>query len=455
MTPIALALVDGVKVVVPSALNLMTPYVLCEQHDWFEDEVRFLRHLLKPGQKVIDIGANYGVYTLPMARTVGPTGHVWCFEPASTTAGYLAQSIATNGFAHVSLEKSALSSASGTAQLNLNDNAELNELVRGGNAAGLTETVPLITLDECLERHDWRDITFLKIDAEGEEAKILLGGRRFFAELSPLIEYEVKAGHDVHLDLVEAFAALGYRSYRLVPGLNLLVPFSTQATPDGYLLNLFCCKADRAELLAAQGYLVEALPEPVPASPDRYHWRQTLAKLPYGRQLAGQWEETVKVGQSAEVESALALFLQSQDASLPAAERFACLHASLQKLNGAPPSYLRLGSLARVARAYGARTIAVNALAQLCSAIRLRGQVDLSEPFLVPAARFEQTVPGEKIGNWILAAALEEAESLTFFSSYYSGISAKPRLELICNLGFASAEMQRRLSLVKQRFPLP
>src|SRR5215470_15490642 len=101
--PITLPLVDGTQVVVPDSLDLITPYVLREQQDWFEDEIKFLRRLLKPGDKVIDIGANYGVYTLSMARTVGPEGRVWAFEPASGTASLLAEGIAANGFAHVNL----------------------------------------------------------------------------------------------------------------------------------------------------------------------------------------------------------------------------------------------------------------------------------------------------------------------------------------------------------------
>ncbi|MBI5658651.1 MAG: FkbM family methyltransferase [Nitrosomonadales bacterium] len=119
MTNAVLTLVDGVRVVVPDSLNLITPYVLREQEDWFEDEIKFLRHLLRPGQRAIDIGANYGVYTLSMARTVGPAGHVWAFEPASSTASLLAEGIAANRFTHVTLERSALSSSSGTAQLSL------------------------------------------------------------------------------------------------------------------------------------------------------------------------------------------------------------------------------------------------------------------------------------------------------------------------------------------------
>lgn len=89
-----LELFDGVRIVVPDSLDRITPYVVLEQQDWFEDEIKFVRRLLKPGQKAIDIGANYGVYTLSMAKAVGPTGRVWAFEPASRTARLLAEGIA-------------------------------------------------------------------------------------------------------------------------------------------------------------------------------------------------------------------------------------------------------------------------------------------------------------------------------------------------------------------------
>jgi hypothetical protein len=69
-----LALVDGVRIVVPNSIELITPYVLHEQQDFFEDELPFVRGLLQAGQKVIDIGANYGVYTLERLEDIHELG---------------------------------------------------------------------------------------------------------------------------------------------------------------------------------------------------------------------------------------------------------------------------------------------------------------------------------------------------------------------------------------------
>lgn len=466
-----LIMVDGVRIVVPDSLDLITPYVLLEQQDWFEDEIKFLRRLLQPGQKVIDIGANYGVYTLSMAQTVGSTGCVWAFEPASSTASLLAEGIAVNGFTQIVLEQSALSSTCGTAQLSLSEHSELNALVHGKPSSNTSETVPLVTIDECMERYGWRDIEFMKIDAEGEEANILKGGERFFAERSPLVQYEIKAGVALHLELVQNFAALGYNSYRLVPGLDLLVPFDAKSPPDGYLLNLFCCKQDRIELLAAQGFLINYAAHPPTTRTGRlkdilgkvknrnvYDWRHTIAKLPYGALLANRWKQTMAAGNNAEVGEALSFYALSRDSSLSSSERFDALEASCSTLNilcERQPSHLRLASLARVARDYGARSIAVNALQYLSNVILQRNNVDLSEPFLAPGERFDSIPPGEAVGNWVLAAVLEELERLGSFSSFYSGASARQRLEIIRTLGFGSAEMERRLRMLQKRFGLP
>lgn len=457
---VTFALVDDTRIVVPDSLDLVTTYVVREQEDWFEDEIRFMRRLLKPGQRVIDIGANYGIYTLVMANLVGPDGKVWAFEPASSTADLLAASIAANSYGHVLLERSALSSVSGWARLSLNKNSELNELVRDEQFVGESEVVSLVTLDASMERYRWAGIDFMKIDAEGEEANILKGGTKFFEDESPLIQYEVAVGSYLHFDLVHQFAEMGYRSYRLVPALNALVPFDPDENVVGYLLNLFCCKPDRAARLAAQGLLVEEVrtgnSEIAAASQSgKYGWRETLARLPYGKMLAAHWDETVAAGKSTEIEAALGLYLMSRDEALPITDRFAALEPSFRILLGAcksDPAYLRLSSLARVAREYGARAIAVDALAQLCEIVFKRREVNPVEPFLAPGQRFDAISPSGKFGNWIGAAALEEFERTQYFSSYYSGRSGLTRLEAIRDLGFASEEMKRRLALTQERF---
>jgi FkbM family methyltransferase len=451
-----LTLVDGVKIVVPDLLDLITPYVLREQLDFFEDELKFVRKLLGPGQKVIDIGANYGVYTLPMAQKVGAGGHVWAFEPTSGTARFLTEGISQNAFTQVTLVQKAVSNTPGIGQLALRRDPELNSIVHDDTGSGETETVSVVTLDECMDQYCWTDIELVKIDAEGEESNIVKGGRRFFAGLSPLVQYELrKNATDMNFGLIREFAALGYDSYRLVPGLDILTAFDADSKPDPYLLNLFCCKADRANRLAAQGLLARpSLAAAVQAADPRYRWAHSLAGLPYARSLTSAWQVTENAGNSTAVIDGLSLYASSRDSALPLLDRVRALEASylvLKSVCEREPTHLRLSSLARAAHDYGERATSVRALVQLLDYIHHAG-VDTSEPFLPPLERFDGISPGEETVRWLVAAVLEHLERREWYSSFYKGPSARERLEDIHALGHGSPEMERRLELVRLRF---
>jgi protein O-GlcNAc transferase len=457
---------EDVRIVLPDSLDLITPYVLREQRDWFEDEIKFLRRLLQPGDRFIDVGANYGVYTLCLAHKVGPTGHGWAFEPASGTATLLAESISANGFTQVTLERSAVSSATGTGLLQLKQSPELNALAHGQVPTGDSETVLLVTLDERMHAYGWLDIDCLKLDAEGEEANIIEGGRRFFSALSPLVQYEVK-DDQIRRDasLMQTFASMGYDSYRLVPGLDLLVPFGPESTADAYLINLFCCKGDRAARLAARHSLVSAGDIAkaktqlagvldAAAGTNACNWRRMLSNLPYASSLASLWQDHAR-GLSRDLDQALSLYALSRDSSYSAADRFAGLEASLglfTRLCERGTSPLQFASLARVARDYGARAVAVDALQKLGAIVFGSADIDTSEPFLAPGEYFDQVSPGVRLRDWLKAAMLEEFERAAAFSSFYTGETARGRLEAIRDLGFGSPDMQQRLQLLEARW---
>ncbi len=118
----------NLQVTVPDNLRLMTPFILAEQGDWFEREIHFVRRLLTPGMAVVDVGANFGLYTLTCAHLVGPQGRVWAYEPASFPRYCLASSIEANGLPQVQLIGKALSDHIGFGRLGIVPNSELSSL---------------------------------------------------------------------------------------------------------------------------------------------------------------------------------------------------------------------------------------------------------------------------------------------------------------------------------------
>jgi FkbM family methyltransferase len=450
-----LNLPGGVKLIVPDSLDSITSYVLREQGDWFEDELRFVRKVVGRGESAIDVGANYGVYALSLCAAVGEQGAVCAFEPASATASFLRQSIEENGFRCIVVEVAALSDRAGTGWLTARSHAEQNRLVATGEEVG-TEPVPVKTLDQCMAEYGWTDVALLKVDAEGEEARIVRGGARFFAQLSPLVLFERVHGRSTNAEAIGEFTALGYETYRLVPGMDVLVPFDAATGGSDAPLNLLCCKPDRAARLAARGFLVTAaslaeIGTPVPAG----DWREYLERMPYAARLADSWRFNAEEPLPGHEANALGigLYVASRDPRSDPALRFAALAEAYLQLGEAcsrAAAASRLSTLARIAGELGQRAACREALRRIVAGGFAGGTGELTEPFLVASPRFEPLEP-TRLDAWFLAAAIEQFERVRHYSSIYTGDSALALIDRLVELGYGSAEMATRRSLVAAR----
>ena len=264
MNVLELKLSDDVTLAVPASLQSITTYVLLEQERWFEKEMDFLRHWLRPGMTVIDIGANLGVYSLPMARLVDRTGQVFAYEPGSEARGLLERSRELNAAENLHISPFALSDSEREGRLVYGNSSELNAL----GDRGVGEVIGITSLDSEDVAQDWPAPDFVKIDAEGEEERILAGGRNFFARHSPLIMFEIKAGNKVNERLRAHFPSIGYRLFRQLQGTPILIPDDPQQPLDKFELNLFAAKPDRVDALLKGGFLADEIPAWMPSEDD-------------------------------------------------------------------------------------------------------------------------------------------------------------------------------------------
>ncbi|MGA7668453.1 MAG: FkbM family methyltransferase [Pseudolabrys sp.] len=227
--PLQICLSNHVSLAVPPSLDSITTYVLLEQETWFEKELSFLSRWLKPGMTAIDIGAHLGVYALLISRLVGPQGRVFAYEPGSEARNLLQQSRNLNVATSLEIFDVALSDSQREGRLLAGRSSELNTL--GDVGAG--EPVHITSLDIENSKRGWPSPDFIKIDAEGEEDRILAGGRDFFARHSPLVMFEIRIGPErLNENLPVTFSAIGYQIFRLLPGAPILVPLDPRVTID-------------------------------------------------------------------------------------------------------------------------------------------------------------------------------------------------------------------------------
>ena len=450
---LTLEMPDGAKIVVPDDLRITTTYVLLEQQDWFEDEIRFLRAAVEPGMRALDAGANFGVYTLALAQCVGPGGRVWAVEPGEPAADYLARSIVANGFGHVELIRCALSSADGSGFLQTGITPELRRLVRDGTSAA----VGVRSLDSLAAERGIAGVDFVKIDVEGEEASVLEGAGEFLQRESPLLMIEFWGDRKFNTEIFAPLRRHGYDCFRLVPGINVLTPFYESEEPDPYQLNLFACKPPRAAQLAAADFLAAA---PGCSAPHlvREPGLDALLEKPYAQSHARQWQahaaQNPRTGADGNYLQALRWYLAARDSANSAAARLWALEQAYVRLRGLVEADFTVGhaaSFVRVAAAYGQRAEAIAMSRRLASAIPKSGEDVFMAPLLAPWPYHETLAPGDDPHAWLLASAVESYEHLFQFSSSDKTSLAQESLNARADARFLSPHYARRASLFKRR----
>ena len=441
---------DGSRLCVPADLRRITPYILAEQEDWFEDEIGFVRRWLRPGMSAVDVGASFGVYALAMARAVGARGRVWAFEPSPEPAEHLERSLALNGCGHVVLRREAVSDAPGRVAFRLEANSELGGIAE--KPGGMTATVDAVTLDQAFAGIAG-EIDFLKIDVEGHEARALRGAAGLLDGRSPLVMFEIRAEERIDLGPLEPLAALGYGFYRLLPGPMLLVPFDPEEPGEPSLLNLFACRDSRARALAAGGRLAGS-EEAAWEVPGGEAWFDFASRAPYSAELSARWPAKARAFPGAAAGTyleGLAAFARSRDERQPASARVAWLNHAyrcIAEALDAADTLARRVSCARVAWELGWRQAALDSLEQAARRVDVEAADALREPFLAPSPRYERRA-GAGDAGWLKCAVVETFEKLDRFSSVFGKAESIANLQPILGLPYRSAEMARRWQLAR------
>ena len=212
-----------------------------KSHDSEIRLARFLIKQLKTGDQFLDIGAHFGYFSQLAAHLVGSTGKVLAFEASPENFNLLQQN--TYNYNQVTCLNQAVSDQVGEltfyqfpaqySEYNSRnvDQYQLEAWFKNNTPEKIT--VPAITIDHLVQQQLLQP-SILKIDVEGGEYPVILGGKQTFTSRSPLVVMEYLAphrGNNNHQQAYNLLLQLGYSAF-IITSAGTLNPCSD---PDQHL----------------------------------------------------------------------------------------------------------------------------------------------------------------------------------------------------------------------------
>lgn len=191
----------NMKMFVDTRDHVLAPHLVTDGY-WESWITLAMLRALKPGMVAVDVGANYGYYTILMGRCVGRTGKVISFEPNPHLATLMRKSLWISGIRLIDEvhEEAAYSTTGEQVRFFIPDERPMNaRVVDEAPYAGTMIDVPTVRLDDVLPER----VDFIKIDAEGGEREIWRGMTRTIAnnpQLQIFLEFNPRrtSNYDPH-----------------------------------------------------------------------------------------------------------------------------------------------------------------------------------------------------------------------------------------------------------------
>ena len=207
-----------------------------EKESGFETkEVDYAMLQIKDGYTIFDIGANFGLYSILMAKKYRNV-KIHSFEPVHSTFNIFKHNISHNGVSQSIVANKCGLGDKVENMLITTDKYSGNHLIIGENTKDDTVQVPIITLDSYVKKNHIDKVNFIKCDIEGAELLMLKGAISTLKRDHPDILIEISNSWTQRLgytsiDVVNFLTDLGYH-YQIFANSGSLVAGSTDITDD-------------------------------------------------------------------------------------------------------------------------------------------------------------------------------------------------------------------------------
>ena len=200
---------------------------------WEADAQSLMVKHVGKGTVAYDVGANYGIHALLMARLVGSEGHVYVFEPVPAIRAELELNVALNHFANVTCVELAVSNECGEAQFSVNGHVGAGHFATNKSEGSSNIKVRTVTIDEFVRSGRGKPPQFMKIDVEGAESRVLSGALEVFKQHRPTVLVDLH-NPDEDRAVGAILSQSGYDAWRIKEGLTKIARLDVGwPTPDG------------------------------------------------------------------------------------------------------------------------------------------------------------------------------------------------------------------------------
>lgn len=159
--------------------------VLLASRDYEVQEAELVDKILHDGMTFVDVGANFGYFTVLAAKRVGPTGRVFSFEPEPHNFELLKKNVDANQLTNVTAHNTAVVDEPKKinmylSEYNYGDHRIVDgddDSIRNGGKRHKTVSVDGVRLDDCLAAYEG-SVNVIKVDVQGAEHLVLKGMKR-------------------------------------------------------------------------------------------------------------------------------------------------------------------------------------------------------------------------------------------------------------------------------------